>query len=189
MERLEKHYQENVIAKLKEKFQYSSAMQIPKVKKVVLNMGLGEAIQNNKSLEYAEYALTQISGQKPVFTKAKKAIANFKLREGIPIGCMVTLRGKRMYEFMDRLISVALPRVKDFRGVSAKGFDGRGNYSMGIKEQIVFPEVNLEKLDKVRGLNISFVTSATTDEEGRELLRELGIPFKKANKPKEAHEA
>lgn len=180
MSRLINKYRDEVVGALKEKFQYSSAMQVPKLEKIVLNCGMGEAVANSKSIEFAEYALRQISGQKPVVTRAKKSIASFKLREGMPIGCMVTLRGKRMYDFLDRLISVALPRVRDFRGTPTKGFDGRGNYTLGMKEQIVFPEVDLDKLDKIRGMDITFVTTAKTDEEGRSLLAELGIPFRKA---------
>ena len=179
MVRLQKKYSEEVAPALREQFKYSSVMQTPKLEKIVLNMGLGEAVQNSKALEYAEACLAGISGQKPVVTRAKKSIASFKLREGMPIGCMVTLRRQRMYEFLDRLISIALPREKDFRGVSPKGFDGRGNFSMGIKEQIVFPEIELDKLDRVRGMNISFVTTAKNDEEGKALLQQLGMPFRK----------
>jgi large subunit ribosomal protein L5 len=152
--------------------------QVPRVEKVVINMGLGEAIQNPKALDSAVNELAAISGQKPVVTKAKKAIANFKLREGMSIGCMVTLRGNRMYEFLDRLMNVALPRVRDFRGVSDRSFDGRGNYSMGIREQIIFPEIDLDKIDKVRGLTISVVTTARSDAEGKALLKALGMPFR-----------
>ncbi len=180
MNRIAKKYQDEVVGKLKEKFQYSSVMQVPKLEKIVLNCGVGEAVANSKAVEFAEYALRQMSGQKPVVTRAKKSIASFKLREGMPIGCKVTLRGHRMYDFLDRLISVALPRVRDFRGTPTRGFDGKGNYTLGVKEQIVFPEVDLDKLDKIRGLDITFVTTANSDDEGRALLDELGIPFRKA---------
>ncbi|RMG42778.1 MAG: 50S ribosomal protein L5 [Candidatus Dadabacteria bacterium] len=179
MTRVLKKYQEQVVPKLKEEFKYSSPMQVPRLEKIVLNMGVGEAIANGKAIEQAQYILTQISGQKPVVTRARKSIANFKLREGMPIGCKVTIRQKRMYEFFDRLVSVALPRVRDFRGTPRKGFDGRGNYTLGVREAIVFPEVNIDKIDKVRGLDITFVTSAKSDEEGRALLEALGMPFRK----------
>ena len=174
---LAKYYREEVAGALKEEFAYENVMQIPKVEKVVVNMGLGEAIQNPKAIEFAVEDITRITGQKPVVTKAKKSIATFKLREGMPIGVMVTLRRQRMWEFMERLINVALPRVRDFRGVSKK-FDGKGNFSLGIKEQIIFPEIDYDKVDKIRGLNISIVTSATNDEEGRVLLKKLGMPFR-----------
>ncbi len=157
---------------------YENAMQVPRLEKIVLNMGLGEAIQNAKILDSAVAELTAITGQKPVVTKARKAIANFKLRENMPIGCMVTLRGERMYEFLDRLVNVALPRVRDFKGVSDRSFDGRGNYSLGMREQIIFPEIDLDKIDKVRGLTVSIVTTAQTDAEGKALLRALGMPFR-----------
>lgn len=179
MKRAKEKYQESVVPALKERFQYSSPMQVPRLEKIVLNCGVGEATGNSKAIEYATYALTQISGQKPLVTKAKKSIATFKLREGLAIGAKVTLRGARMYDFLDRLITVALPRVRDFRGTPRKGFDGRGNYTLGIKEQIVFPEVNLDKLDKVRGMDITFVTTAKNDDEGRALLEGIGIPFRK----------
>ncbi|MCB0338759.1 MAG: 50S ribosomal protein L5 [Bdellovibrionales bacterium] len=179
MTRLLEKYEKEIVPKLQAEFGFSLAMQIPKLKKIVLNMGMGEAVQNQKTMEFAQYALTQIAGQKPVVTRSKKSIAGFKLREGLPIGCKVTLRGQRMYEFLDRLISVALPRVKDFRGISRKGFDGRGNYSMGLREQIVFPEINIDKLDKVRGLNITFTTTAATDGQGIALLEHFGMPFRK----------
>ncbi len=179
MARLYEQYNKNIAKELLSERKYSSPMQVPKLKKIVLNMGVGETTQNSKVMDYAVYAMTHISGQKPVVTRSKKAIATFKLRKNLPIGCMVTLRGKRMYEFLDRLVSVALPRVKDFRGVSPVGFDGRGNFSVGIREQIVFPEVELDKLDKVRGLNITFVTNAKSNEEGRALLEKLGMPFRK----------
>ncbi|RMD85973.1 MAG: 50S ribosomal protein L5 [Candidatus Dadabacteria bacterium] len=178
MDRLEKKYKEEVVAKLREKFGYKSIMQVPRLKKIVLNMGLGEAITNGKALEYAEYSLSRIAGQKPVINRAKLSVANFKLRKGMPIGCSVTLRGQRMYEFFDRLVTIALPRVKDFRGVSPKGFDGRGNCTVGIREQAVFPEVNIDKIDRDRGMNITFVTTAKTDEEGRALLFYMGMPFR-----------
>ncbi len=165
---------------LMERFAYKNVMQVPKLQKIVLNSGVGEAIQNSKAIDDVVYTMTQISGQKPKVTKAKKSIAAFKLREGMPIGCMVTLRNHRMYEFLDRLISVALPRVADFRGLpDKKGFDGRGNYTFGIKESIVFPEVNLDKLQRIRGLDVTFVTSAITNDEGKALLAGLGLPFRK----------
>ena len=154
-------------------------MQVPKLEKIVLNMGLGEAVQNPKIIEGAVDELTRIAGQKAVVTKAKKSIAGFKLREGMPIGCRVTLRGDRMYEFLSKLVNIALPRVRDFRGMSPKWFDGRGNYSLGVKEQIIFPEIDYDKIDKIKGLNITIVTSASTDDEGRALLRLMGMPFKK----------
>jgi large subunit ribosomal protein L5 len=176
--RMREHYTKNVVPSLKEKFGYKNIHEVPVVKKVVLNSGVGEAVQNSKAIESVQYAFTQISGQKPIVTKSKKSIAAFKLREGMPIGCTVTMRQHRMYDFLERLYFVALPRLRDFRGVPSKGFDGRGNYTMGIKEQIVFPEINIDKLDKIRGLDITFVTSANTDEEARELLRLLGMPFR-----------
>jgi large subunit ribosomal protein L5 len=179
MSRLADHYNEKVVPALMKKFNYSSPMQVPKIKKIVLNSGVRDAVTNSKSIQFVEYAMTRISGQKPVVTRARKSIAAFKLREGIPIGVMVTMRQKRMYEFLDRLIAVALPRVRDFRGIPRKGFDGRGNYTMGIKEQIVFPEIEIEKLDTVRGMDITFVTTAETDEEGLELLELMGMPFRK----------
>lgn len=177
--RVFEHYNTTVVPALKEQFKYSSPMQIPKLKKIVLNTGVGESVNNSKAVQFAEYALTQISGQKPVVTRAKKSIAAFKLRQGLPIGCMVTLRSDRMYEFLDRLITIALPRQRDFRGVPRKGFDGRGNYTMGVKEQIIFPEIDIERLDKIRGLDITFVTSAGSDEEAMALLTHLGMPFRK----------
>ncbi len=179
MVRLEELYNKEVVPELQKQFQYGSAMQIPKLKRIVLNMGLGEALGNQKVIEYAEYALTNISGQKAVVTRAKKSIATYKLRKGLPIGCMVTLRGKRMYEFLDRFISVALPRVRDFKGIPTKGFDGRGNYTLGLKEQSVFPEIDIDKIDRDRGMNITFVTSAKNDEESRALLTQMGLPFRK----------
>ena len=174
---LAQYYQDEVFGAMREEFSYSNPMQVPKVEKIVVNMGLGEAIQNPKAIEFAVADITTITGQKPVVTKAKKSIATFKLREGMPIGVMVTLRRQRMWEFMERLVNVALPRVRDFRGV-AKKFDGKGNFSLGIKEQIIFPEIDYDKVDKIRGLNISIVTSADTDEEGRSLLKKLGMPFR-----------
>ena len=178
MARLREKYQVEVVPKLKERFQYRSSMQIPKVSKIVLNMGLGEAIQNIKILDSATEELTAISGQKPVITRARQSIATFKLRKGMPIGCMVTLRGQRMYEFLDKLVNVALPRVRDFRGVSPRGFDGRGNFTVGIKEQIIFPEIDYDKIDKIKGMNITIVTTAEKDDQARELLALLGMPFR-----------
>jgi len=178
MARLREKYQVEVVPKLKERFQYRSSMQLPKLSKIVLNMGLGEAIQNIKILDSATEELTAISGQKPVITRARQSIATFKLRKGMPIGCMVTLRGQRMYEFLDKLVNVALPRVRDFRGVSPRGFDGRGNFTVGIKEQIIFPEIDYDKIDKIKGMNITIVTTADKDEQARELLALLGMPFR-----------
>ena len=178
MSQLKDRYEKEVVPKLIEAFKYKNHMQVPKLKKVVLNMGLGEAIQNIKVLETAAEELKLIAGQQPVITKAKKSIAAFKLREGMPIGCMVTLRHGRMYDFLQKLINVALPRVRDFRGVSGKAFDGRGNFALGIREHIIFPEIDYDKIDKIKGLNVSIVTSARTDEEGKELLRLLGMPFR-----------
>lgn len=178
MARLREKYQVEVVPKLQERFQYRSSMQIPKLSKIVLNMGLGEAIQNIKILDSAAEELAAISGQKPVITRARQSIATFKLRKGMPIGCMVTLRGQRMYEFLDKLVNVALPRVRDFRGVSPRGFDGRGNFTVGIKEQIIFPEIDYDKIDKIKGMNITIVTTAEKDEEARELLALLGMPFR-----------
>ncbi len=179
MARLKDTYQAELAPQLKTDLQLKNVMEVPRIEKVVVNMGLGEAIQNIKVLESAVTELTKITGQKAVVTKAKKSIATFKLREGMPIGCMVTLRRDRAYEFLDRLISVGLPRVRDFKGVSPKAFDGRGNYTLGIKEQIIFPEIDLDKIDKVKGLNVTIVTTARTDEEGRALLASLGMPFRK----------
>jgi large subunit ribosomal protein L5 len=178
--RLKEKYENEIRLALKEKFNYKNVMEIPKLEKVVINMGLGETTQNPKALDAAVSDLTAISGQKPVVTKAKKSIAAFKVREGMPIGAKVTLRGDRMYEFVDKLISVALPRVRDFRGVSPKAFDGRGNYTLGLREQLIFPEIEYDKIDKLRGLEIGFVTTARTDEESRELLRLMGMPFREA---------
>ena len=179
MNRLMERYQNDVVKSLVEKFNYSSSMQAPKVEKIVLNIGVGDAVSNSKLLEEAFNELTLITGQKPVITRAKKSIAGFKLREGAPIGCKVTLRGERMYEFLDKLVNISLPRVRDFRGVSNNSFDGRGNYTLGIKEQLIFPEINFDKVNKLRGMDIVFVTTAKSDEEGRELLAQLGMPFKK----------
>lgn len=179
MNRLMERYQNDVVKSLVEKFNYSSSMQAPKVEKIVLNIGVGDAVSNSKLLDEAVNELTLISGQKPVITRAKKSIAGFKLREGAPIGCKVTLRGERMYEFLDKLVNISLPRVRDFRGVSNNSFDGRGNYTLGIKEQLIFPEINFDKVNKLRGMDIVFVTTAKSDEEGRELLAQLGMPFKK----------
>jgi large subunit ribosomal protein L5 len=176
--RLLAEYRQKVVPALRERFQYPNAMQVPRLSKIALNMGLGEAIQNQKLIEAAASQLAAISGQKPVVTRAKKAIANFKLREGLAIGCMVTLRRERMWEFLDRLINIALPRVRDFRGVPPKGFDGRGSYTMGLREQIIFPEIDYDKVEKVHGMNITIVTTAPSDEEARELLRGLGMPFR-----------
>jgi len=178
MPRLKDLYQENVIPALMKRFGYQNRMEVPRLEKIVINMGLGEAIQNIKILDSAVQELSQITGQKPIITKAKKSIAQFKLRTGMPIGCMVTLRKEKMYEFFSRLVNVALPRVRDFKGVSGKSFDGRGNYTLGIREQLIFPEIHYDKIDKVKGMNIIIVTTAKTDEEGRELLKLLGMPFR-----------
>jgi large subunit ribosomal protein L5 len=177
--RLKQKYKEEIVKQLMDEFGYKNVNQVPKVEKVVLNMGLGEALQNPKVIEGAQADLTAITGQKPVVTKARKSIATFKLREGNSIGCRVTLRGNQMYEFLERLIHIALPRVRDFRGISRKAFDGHGNYSLGVKEQIIFPEIDYDKVDKVRGLNITVVTSAQTDDESRALLTHMGMPFRK----------
>lgn len=179
MNRLMERYQNDVVKSMMEKFNYSSKMQAPKIEKIVLNIGVGDAVSNSKLLDEAVNELTLITGQKPVITKAKKSIAGFKLREGAPIGCKVTLRGERMYEFLDKLVNISLPRVRDFRGVSNNSFDGRGNYTLGVKEQLIFPEINFDKVNKLRGMDIVFVTTAKTDEEGHELLAQLGMPFKK----------
>ena len=179
MNRLREKYENAVKAELCNKFNYTSNMQIPKIDKIVINMGCGDAVANSKVLDEAVEELTQITGQKPLITKAKKSIANFKLREGMPIGCKVTLRGERMYEFFDKLISIALPRVRDFRGISANSFDGRGNYTLGVKEQLIFPEINFDKVKKIRGMDIVIVTTAKTDEEGRALLSLMGMPYSK----------
>jgi len=179
---MKERYESECKPQLQEKFGYSNTLEIPKIEKIVLNMGLGEAVQNPKIVEKAANELTLIAGQKAVVTRARKSIATFKLREGMPIGARVTLRREKMYDFLSKLINIALPRVRDFRGISPKGFDGNGNYSMGIKEHIIFPEVDYDKIDKIRGLNISFVTNAKTDEEGRTLLKTLGMPFKEQKK-------
>ena len=179
MNRLKERYINEVKPALVKKHNYTSAMQIPELEKIVINLGVGEAVANPKALDEAVADLTAIAGQKPVITKAKKSIANFKLREGMPIGCKVTLRGEKMYEFMDKLVSVVLPRVRDFHGVSATAFDGRGNYTLGVKEQIIFPEIQYDKVNKVRGMDIVIVTSAKTNEEAKDLLTELGMPFAK----------
>jgi large subunit ribosomal protein L5 len=178
MNRLKEKYETILRKELTEKFNYTTPMQVPKLEKIVVNMGVGEAVHNSKALEDAIEELTVITGQKPIATKAKKSIANFKLREGMPIGAKVTLRGERMYEFLDKLVSIALPRVRDFHGISGNSFDGRGNYTVGIKEQLIFPEINFDKISKIRGLDIVIVTTAKTDEEGRALLLGLGMPFR-----------
>lgn len=178
MSRMYSLYKDEITPKLMEKFQYKNVMQVPKIERVVVNIGVGEAIQNPKALDGAVSDLTIITGQKPVITRAKKSIAGFKLREGMPIGCKVTLRGDRMYEFLDRLINLSLPRVRDFRGISPSAFDGRGNFALGIKEQTIFPEIEYDKIDKIRGMEVVIVTTAKTDEEGRELLRGMGMPFR-----------
>jgi len=179
MARLREHYRNEVVSALMKQFEYDNRMEVPKIEKIVVNIGLGEAIQNIKVLDNAAAELSLIVGQRPVVTKARKSIATFKLRKGMSIGCMVTLRRDRMYEFLDRLVSVAIPRIRDFRGIPTRSFDGRGNFSMGIKEQFVFPEVDYDKIDKVRGLNITIVTTAKTDNEARELLRLMGVPFRR----------
>ena len=178
MAKFKEVYQEKVVPALIKRFNYKNGMQVPRLEKIVINMGLGEAIQNVKILDSAVQELNQITGQKSVITKAKKSIAQFKLRTGMPIGCMVTLRKERMYEFFNRLVNVTLPRVRDFKGLSGKSFDGRGNYSLGIREQLIFPEIHYDKIDKMKGMNIVIVTTAKTDEEGKELLKLLGMPFR-----------
>ena len=178
MAKLKDMYQEKVVPALMKRFGYQNRMEVPKLEKIIINMGLGEAIQNIKILDSAVQELSQITGQKPVITKAKKSIAQFKLRTGMPIGCMVTLRKERMYEFFNRLVNVALPRVRDFKGLSGKSFDGRGNYALGLREQLIFPEIHYDKIEKVKGMNVVIVTTAKTDEEGKELLRLLGMPFR-----------
>jgi len=175
--RMKKQYDDAIVKAMTEKFGYKNRMEVPKIEKIVINMGVGEATQDKKKVEAAASEMEAIAGQKPVITKAKKSIAQFKLREGMPIGCKVTLRRERMYEFLDRLITIALPRVRDFRGLNAKSFDGRGNYAMGLKEQIVFPEINYDRIDKVRGMDVIVTTTARTDDEARELLRLFGFPF------------
>ncbi len=177
MARLKQKYQDEVVAAMMKEFSYKNTMQVPRLEKITVNVGLGEATQNIKVLDTAVVEMTAITGQKPVVTRAKKAIANFKLREGVPIGCMVTLRRDRMYEFLDRLIHVALPRVRDFKGISDRSFDGRGNYSLGLREQIIFPEIQADKVEKTRGMTVSIITTAKTDQEGRSLLKLLGMPF------------
>lgn len=179
MNRLNKRYTEEVVPSLMKKFNYKSVMEVPAVEKIVINMGIGEAIANPKLLDEAVAELAQITGQQPVITRAKKSIANFKLREGMPIGCKVTLRKEKMYDFLDKLMNISLPRVRDFRGVSATSFDGRGNYTLGVKEQLIFPEINYDKVNKVRGMDVVIVTSAKTNKEAKALLEELGMPFKK----------
>jgi large subunit ribosomal protein L5 len=179
MNRLNQKYKDVVVPNLMKQFNYTSVMEVPRVEKIVINMGIGEAIANPKVLDEAVAELAQITGQAPVITKAKKSIANFKLREGMPIGCKVTLRKEKMYEFLDKLMNISLPRVRDFRGVSTTSFDGRGNYTLGVKEQLIFPEINYDKVNKVRGMDIVIVTTANTNEEAKALLSELGMPFKK----------
>jgi large subunit ribosomal protein L5 len=178
MTRLQEHYKEKVVPELTGKFGYKSPMEVPRISKITVNIGVGKATQDRKILDNAVGDLTKITGQKPVITKAKKSIANFKVRVGYPIGCMVTLRGQRMYEFLDRLVSIAMPRIRDFRGVSNRSFDGRGNYSIGVKEQIIFPEIDYDKIDALRGLNISITTTAKSDDEARALLAAFRFPFK-----------
>jgi large subunit ribosomal protein L5 len=177
--RLKEKYQKEVVPGLQKEFNYKNPMQVPAVNKVVINIGMGEAIQNAKAMDAAVSDLATITGQRPVITRAKRSVATFKLREGMQIGCMVTLRGDRMYQFLDKLMNVALPRLRDFQGVSADAFDGRGNYTLGLREQLVFPEIDYDKVDKVRGMEVSIVTTARTDEEGRRLLKLMGMPFKK----------
>ena len=177
MARLEDKFKSEITKELMTKFEYSSVMQVPKIEKIVINMGVGDAVQNSKALDNAVAELALISGQKPLVTRAKKSIATYRLREGMPIGAKVTLRGERMYEFFDKLVTVALPRVRDFHGVSKKAFDGRGNYTLGVKEQLIFPEIDYDKVSKVRGMDIVIVTTANTDEEARELLTQCGMPF------------
>jgi large subunit ribosomal protein L5 len=176
--RMREKYEKEVVPGLKSRFGYKNVMQIPRIEKVVINMGVGEATQDAKAIDAAVNDLTQISGQKPVVTRAKKSVAAFKLREGMPIGCKVTLRGERMYEFLDKLLNVSLPRIRDFRGVSPKAFDGRGNYTLGIRDQLIFPEINYDKVDKIRGMDIIIVTTSKTDEESYELLKLMGMPYR-----------
>ena len=176
--RLQEKYRQEVLPALQKEFGFTNVMQVPALHKVVINIGMGEAIQNAKAMDNAVRDLADITGQRPVVTRAKRSVAAFKLREGMPIGCMVTLRGRHMYDFLDKLVNVALPRLRDFQGISADAFDGRGNYTLGIREQLVFPEINYDKIDKVRGMEITVVTTARTDEEGRRLLSMLGMPFK-----------
>jgi len=177
--RIKARYRTEVVSKLKEEFAYTSTMQVPRLQKIVINMGVGDAIQNIKTLDVAVEELTAIAGQKPVIRKAKKSVAQFKLREGMPIACMVTLRGERMWEFFDRLVSLSLPRVRDFRGVPTKSFDGRGNYTLGLKDQLIFQEIDYSRVEKIKGMNVTFVTSAPTDAEARAMLAHLGMPFRK----------
>ena len=177
-QRLKTQYQETIVPKLMEQFKYQNIHQVPKLVKVTINRGLGEAANNAKALESSLNEIATIAGQKPVVTRAKKAIASFKIRQGMPVGIMVTLRGDRMYAFLDRLINLALPRIRDFRGISPKSFDGRGNYSLGIREQLIFPEIEYDRIDQIRGMDISIITTANTDEEGRALLKEMGMPFR-----------
>ena len=179
MAKLHDKYQETVVAELTQKFGYTSVMQVPRIEKITLNMGVGEAVADKKVMEHAVRDMTAIAGQKPVVTVARKSVAGFKIREGYPIGCKVTLRGERMWEFLERLVDIAIPRIRDFRGLSAKSFDGRGNYAMGVREQIIFPEIDYDKIDKIRGMDIVITTSAKTDEEGRALLDAFNFPFKK----------
>lgn len=179
MAKLHDYYRDTVVNELKAKFNYSSVMQVPRIEKITLNMGVGEALTDKKLLDNAVADLTAISGQKPLVTKARKSVAGFKIRQGYPIGCKVTLRGERMWEFFERLITIAVPRIRDFRGLNAKSFDGRGNYSMGVREQIIFPEIDYDKVDRVRGLDITITTSAKTDEEGQALLAAFNFPFRK----------
>ena len=179
MAKLHDYYRDTVVNELKAKFNYSSVMQVPRIEKITLNMGVGEALTDKKLLDNAVADLAAISGQKPLITKARKSVAGFKIRQGYPIGCKVTLRGERMWEFFERLITIAVPRTRDFRGLNAKSFDGRGNYSMGVREQIIFPEIDYDKVDRVRGLDITFTTSAKTDEEGQALLAAFNFPFRK----------
>lgn len=184
--RMRKLYDEKIVAAMTEKFGYKNAMEVPKIEKITLNMGVGDAVQDKKKVDVAASEMELIAGQKPVITRAKKSIAGFKLREGMPIGCKVTLRRERMFEFLDRLITIAMPRIRDFRGVSAKSFDGRGNYAMGLKEQIIFPEINYDRISEVRGMDVIVTTSARTDEEARELLKLFGFPFPIEAQDKEA---
>lgn len=179
MATVKEQYEQDVVPALVKEFGYANPHQVPKLEKIVLNAGVGESVSNSKAMEYVVYSLTQISGQKPVVTRARKSIANFKLREGMPIGCCVTMRKQRMYDFFSRLVNVATPRMRDFRGLPKRGFDGRGNYTLGIKEEIIFPEIDIDELDKLRGMNITFVTTARTDAEGRALLEQMGLPFRK----------
>ena len=176
--RLRKRYKDEIVPQLMKDFSFTNVMQVPKLDRIIVNMGLGEAVQNAKLIESAAEELSAITGRKPIITRAKKSIASFKLREGMPIGVMVTLRGEQMYDFLDRLVSIALPRTRDFKGISPKAFDGRGNYTLGIREQIVFPEINYDKVDRIKGMNVTFVTTAETDEQGRALLKSLGMPFR-----------